>query len=175
MRRYNVFQCLHEKQDVVKVTVSGGAIQLRKQCRNCGDILGNAIAKAKLEVPFEDVPYENPDIREEWNYKIRERAEESYRKKERERKRKIMEEAEAMYWQRRKYEEYLLTEKWRNKERLVLKRANHICEGCGENEATKAAHKSYNHIGTSDEAGEFLFELVALCEACHQRLMSAEI
>lgn len=40
-----------------------------------------------------------------------------------------------------------------------------LCEGCGKARATQVHHKTYRNLGD-----EFLFELVALCDACHKRL-----
>lgn len=46
----------------------------------------------------------------------------------------------------------------------VLLRAGRKCEGCGE-EATQVHHLTYEHVFE-----EFLFELIAVCRGCHERL-----
>jgi 5-methylcytosine-specific restriction endonuclease McrA len=63
------------------------------------------------------------------------------------------------------YGEYLSSPEWKEKRRKVFARASGVCEGCGESEPTQVHHISYEHVGA-----EFLFELVAVCDACHERL-----
>jgi hypothetical protein len=67
-------------------------------------------------------------------------------------------------WHRR-YEEYLKTPAWHARRSRVLHRAGHLCEGCGEHRATQAHHLHYQRLGH-----EMLFDLVAVCEACHRSI-----
>jgi 5-methylcytosine-specific restriction endonuclease McrA len=52
----------------------------------------------------------------------------------------------------------------------VLERAGNICEGCGEKKASQVHHLTYKHLRL-----EFLFELVAVCEKCHDTLHDEDI
>jgi len=73
--------------------------------------------------------------------------------------------AEAEAAERRaRYHEYLKTPEWRAKRRLVIERARGLCEGCGINAATQVHHLTYEHVGA-----EFLWELRAVCDGCHER------
>ena len=63
-----------------------------------------------------------------------------------------------------KYDAYLQTEKWRRKSLATIKRAGGVCEGCGVRKATQAHHLTYRHV-----FDEFLWELRAVCGACHDR------
>lgn len=63
------------------------------------------------------------------------------------------------------YAEYLQSEDWWERRTLVVERANGRCEGCRKAEAVDVHHLSYEHV-----TAEFLFELVALCAACHERI-----
>ncbi len=63
------------------------------------------------------------------------------------------------------YAEYLASQEWWDRRTLVLERSNGLCEGCREAEAVDVHHLSYAHI-----TQEFLFELVALCAPCHERI-----
>lgn len=65
---------------------------------------------------------------------------------------------------RRRYDEHLASPKWRSIRSRVLQRARGVCEGCGLLRAEQVHHLTYRHLGD-----ELLFELVALCEDCHQR------
>lgn len=61
-----------------------------------------------------------------------------------------------------KYNAYLQSPEWKSKRARVLKRASGICEGCGIKRATQVHHLHYKNVFK-----EFLFELVAICEECH--------
>jgi len=76
------------------------------------------------------------------------------------------EKAEFFVW----YNEYLKSTEWRSRRARVLKRANGICEGCLVSEATQVHHLTYEHVGD-----ELMFELVAICDACHEKAHSKEV
>ena len=63
------------------------------------------------------------------------------------------------------YNRYLDSQEWKERRRQVLNRAGNVCEGCLSNKATEVHHLTYQNIGD-----EFLFELVAVCHPCHERL-----
>jgi 5-methylcytosine-specific restriction endonuclease McrA len=69
-----------------------------------------------------------------------------------------------------KYNAYLQGDEWRAKRVLVLRRADWTCEGCGNARATQVHHTTYDHAGN-----EFLWELVAVCDECHERFHGREI
>lgn len=60
---------------------------------------------------------------------------------------------------------YYESAEWGAKRAIVMKRAAGVCEGCGERAATQVHHLSYDHFGD-----EFLWELVAICNDCHERV-----
>ncbi len=60
------------------------------------------------------------------------------------------------------YTGYLKGAQWDNRRRLVLKRANGLCEGCRNQPATQVHHLTYRRVGN-----EMLFDLVAVCDHCH--------
>ena len=60
---------------------------------------------------------------------------------------------------------YLASTEWKMRRKRVLDRCHYVCEGCGTQSACEVHHLTYNHW-----KNEFLFELVGLCRACHQRL-----
>jgi 5-methylcytosine-specific restriction endonuclease McrA len=63
------------------------------------------------------------------------------------------------------YRQHLESPEWKAKRELVLKRCGGVCEGCGSASASEVHHVTYKHLGN-----EFLFELLGLCSACHDRL-----
>ena len=65
-----------------------------------------------------------------------------------------------------RYREYLKSESWKKKKRLVLKRDNCICQGCGAKETTlEVHHLTYERVGS-----ELLLDLVSLCVSCHEKI-----
>lgn len=70
--------------------------------------------------------------------------------------------AAARASQRSEYDAYLRSSDWRRRRGHVLRRCAGVCEGCGERPAVEVHHLTYRHFGA-----ELLFELVALCRACH--------
>ena len=63
------------------------------------------------------------------------------------------------------YDEYLHSPEWWELRERVITRAGGRCEGCGKWQAQHVHHLTYAHRGC-----EFLFELVALCRDCHDRV-----
>jgi 5-methylcytosine-specific restriction endonuclease McrA len=61
------------------------------------------------------------------------------------------------------YNEYLKSEQWRQKRRLVLKRDNFTCQSCLIKEATEVHHLRYTHV-----FNEPLFDLTSVCYTCHK-------
>lgn len=72
--------------------------------------------------------------------------------------------AEREDWMRN-YSAYLASPEWKARRFKVMRRANGICEGCGDAPAVQVHHRTYAHV-----FAEFLFELVAICKPCHDRL-----
>lgn len=63
-----------------------------------------------------------------------------------------------------RYHAYLQTPEWRARREAVMGRERGRCQGCLVRDATQVHHLTYAHVGA-----ELLFELVALCDACHER------
>ena len=63
------------------------------------------------------------------------------------------------------YSEYLLSEKWYEIRKKVLKRDNYTCQGCLEQKAEEVHHKTYLHL-----FDELLFDLVSVCKSCHNKI-----
>ena len=66
---------------------------------------------------------------------------------------------------RLEYEAYLCSPEWADRRRLVMERERGNCQGCQSRRAVDVHHRTYAHC-----TDEFLFELVALCRQCHERL-----
>ena len=62
------------------------------------------------------------------------------------------------------YDAYLQSDAWREKRAQALKRDGGLCQGCLERPATQVHHLTYAHVGD-----ELLFELISICDDCHER------
>lgn len=64
-----------------------------------------------------------------------------------------------------KYNAYLCSPEWRARRASVLKRDGGMCQACLERQAGEVHHLTYDHV-----FNEPLFDLVAVCKSCHDRL-----
>jgi 5-methylcytosine-specific restriction endonuclease McrA len=85
-------------------------------------------------------------------------------------------ERERVQWSEM-YADYLRSPAWKDKRAKVLKRANGLCEGCGEKTAAQVHHLRYPQAcwpGSPEWlAQEKLFDLRAICRDCHQDVHGA--
>lgn len=144
------WDCEHA-QVVVRIrTIKGGSTQYVNQCLKCGSSVGNPLRKSdfagELLQPF-DI-----QLQDCWDQKRKDAVE-------------LLKErfARGVFFEN--YDEYLKSAEWASKRSKVLARANGVCEGCGDGAPNEVHHLTYQHVGK-----EFLFELVALCHGCHERV-----
>lgn len=147
--------CQHPDQEIRRRPHRGGGSHFYRQCKTCGRVDGSALKKsAETEnAPPYDLELENRFMAA----RATQRAA-IYQKHIR-----IQRDRQDGF--KREYDVYLESAGWQAKRAKVLRRANGICEGCLENEATQVHHLTYRNV-----FDEFMFELKAVCYACHQRL-----
>lgn len=152
------FDCLHENSELRRRVIKGGAIQYVHQCLRCGESRNQPVSKAKVREACsgQEPPAFDDDLRVEWERRRSEAADVIKEKFSR----------DAFFAD---YDPYLNSAAWAKRRNLVMKRAGGICEGCGERPPQEVHHLTYEHVGN-----EFLFELVAICSACHDRLHEEE-
>jgi hypothetical protein len=173
-------QCQGNPRKEVRVkTFSDGRPQYCYQCLDCGLRVGTWLGKSHPDVlalaervPFdeeaEDAYHERR--RQFWEQKRLERQAEyeaqiAAREEAARQRQEQYTSANAEWWAH--YNAYLLTPTWRAKRALVMARAGNMCEGCRQRYATQVHHLTYAHVFE-----EFLWELVAVCDACHSRVHS---
>jgi len=155
------YHCEHPTTELRQRTYSNGSTHYVDQCLRCGAQLqsykhdSNEVAQAKLRGVI-------PDYDEELRDKFTELASANYREQVA-CYREEREDADLTWWQW--YNEYLKSPKWSVKRTAVLRRDQHICQGCRNRRAMHAHHLTYRHVGN-----EFLFELTSLCAICHARI-----
>ncbi len=147
----------HDCKMVERVTVrtlSNGNVAHYIQCPICGN--GRAIKKS-------DVP---PGGHLQWDDGISKRRQEEWLRC-RDQLSAALEARKSsktsQWWQW--YNAYLKTPECAARRDKVLKRCNYICQGCGERRAILAHHLTYDRAGA-----EMLFDLVGLCQQCHDQL-----
>jgi hypothetical protein len=152
--------CPHPQQQLRKKIDKTGQPRLYNQCLTCGSPVGTRVsAKIYSGAHIGEIPSFDEELRSSYlrayfaRYDALRAAE-----------------VERLKTQcREQYQRYLQTPEWLARRELVLERENRICEGCRSRSATEVHHATYDHIGN-----EFLFELVALCRACHDRFHESD-
>lgn len=151
-------KCPHKQKAVRKRKILGGSSQVRWQCLDCGQAIGNPLPKATHPDAgdFDEAFLEATNLaRETLRWEIAVEYLEKHRLRELD--------------HQKFYDTYLQSEEWRKRRKLVLQRANGLCEGCLTEKAAEIHHLTYRHLGD-----EFLFELVALCACCHDKVHGKE-
>ena len=143
----DVWHCEHANRQLTLRSASNGADMYREQCLDCGAPVGQFIKR--------EVVVRSGRAIEKWDTQLQERW--------RAGRATAREEARARWWNL--YDEYLSGPVWKAKRALVLRRANGRCEGCAEHGATQVHHLTYDRVGR-----EMLFDLVAICDACHEAI-----
>lgn len=154
-RSYDAFpECECTQTAIRRRILSNGVSTFVLQCQTCGRAL-RSIKKDSPEVrQLADVQPFDTTLQEAWNdsrWRFYQAKQDAHANKETE------------WW--KQYNAYLKTTAWRIKRQAVLTRANNWCEGCAARAAVEVHHKTYEHA-----FNEFLFELVAVCKDCHNRL-----
>jgi hypothetical protein len=147
-------KCIHDDLIVRARTIQGGGIQIKQQCTICGQPVGNPRRKVDFPdaPPFDEALLKRNDDEEKRSRWI---VAQSYLA--------LRDRGDLEFQQ--EYQSYLASSEWKRKRSHILKRCRGICEGCMEKQAAEVHHLSYRHFGA-----EFLFELVGLCNSCHDRI-----
>jgi 5-methylcytosine-specific restriction endonuclease McrA len=152
--------CLHtDRCDPVWMENKGGARVYRWHCSLCGSVFG-AVISSKAVVGLTVRRHHRTAVEEE----ARSARVIDWVTTESIRRREHKEKAEDAAWHAR-HEAHLQTPKWKALRHRVMARANGVCEGCGMAQATDVHHLTYVRLGD-----EMLFDLVAVCRNCHNKI-----
>lgn len=136
--------CSCSRTEIRERTIRGGAKQFVRQCLDCGEPVGNPVKQSGYAPEFDEGLRESARER---NAEIRE---------------KVRKAENDAWWG--KYKEYMESEEWRSLRAKVLERDGFMCQGCLTKRARQVHHRTYENFGN-----EFAFELVSLCNECHER------
>lgn len=155
-------ECEHHQTELRRGFNKGGGPIVRKQCLDCGKLVGNPVKRTPDTDELNEIDEsENPAYEAR-----REAALDAIR-----RRYVALQEsrwrgsAEGKSYFQRSHADYLASPEWAERRSLVMDRASGLCEGRRKARATEVHHLSYRNWGR-----EFLFELVALCGGCHDRI-----
>ena len=147
--------CQHEKTEL---RFMEHCKQYRHQCLQCHQSSGDAIAKYKIN------PDQLPNIKP-FDIIARDGYWKSLANKRKQTADEIAKEAEEKLIARKSfYNEYLKSDAWREKRRLVIERQKNICSGCSIAPVQEVHHLSYDNIGD-----ELLWQLQGVCRSCHEK------
>jgi 5-methylcytosine-specific restriction endonuclease McrA len=157
MAEINAFDggwCRHPTTDLRRRILAGGQVAYYQQCLTCGVFPGNAVRK-----PDDADRISATDTALEDRYDAERKA---ARQEIEQRHARIQKRERANWW--RWYNQYLESPAWKARRRAVMERAQGLCEGCRTQPAVHVHHQTYVHVGN-----ELLWELVAVCNQCHER------
>jgi 5-methylcytosine-specific restriction endonuclease McrA len=148
-------ECVCSVIELTRVILKNGTELIREQCKACGRPVKTPVKRSSVS-NIEQL--ETASIDRLFEYEADRRST----------LRKIRDKHAAVQlrpgWGSSEYQEYLKSEKWKQKRDAVMRRANGICEGCGMTDASVVHHHHYRNIYE-----EWLWELVALCRPCHDQ------
>lgn len=147
------FRCTCEIKQPRKRIIKGGAVNYGLQCQNCGRFENKGAKFFGFSPP-------TAMIDESISIKFKERADKHWQNRI---KTQQDERDRAKQQWREYYDWYINSAQWRAKRQEVLERDNYVCCGCRKRKATQVHHLTYDHIGQ-----ELLWELVSVCDDCHQ-------
>ena len=139
--------CLHSRQELRRRADRSGRPFYQWQCLDCGSGIGSAVAASIALADGGDPAPFDESIEAKWWLEA-DRLRET---------RRLM--------RKQAYAEYRETDAWRAKRAQALARDKGVCQGCLSRRATQVHHLSYAHVGD-----ELLFELISLCDECHERV-----
>ena len=153
--------CPHDAEPR-RLECSNGTVQIKEQCKTCGQAIGNPISHAKFTPDdIAAMPLFDRHLQSDW-WESHRQAQSVRMEEEGERRKAEWEEGREE--RARRYAEYLDSPKWERIRRQKLRMTGGMCEGCGNAGASHVHHLSYANVGD-----ELLFQLVTLCEPCHQK------
>ncbi len=152
----NVYKvCTHQDKKIpIKVIISDGRTQVRLFCPICCKM--DSKIEKQDHYDLNKLPTKN--MTDYHNY--RNRINESEKEEVQELLSKLYQGKYDILIDR--YQKYLLSNEWRDIRKLALERDRYICQICNK-VAEEVHHLTYAHLGH-----EYLFELVSLCQDCHE-------
>jgi len=151
------FGCEHTGTEIRYKTDSLGRRLYFAQCLTCGASTTSALPHADIANAHHCRPWDD-ELAAEWGRRRRIQAHEIA----------LQVQQERLAEMQNGYHAYLATPEWRGRADAVLARDDRRCQACYPGctgRATQVHHRTYDNI-----YNEPLFDLVAVCKPCHERL-----
>ena len=155
-------ECKHNRMDLRRGFNKGGAPVVRQQCLDCGCLVGRLVKQTPETKNLKDI---EDSTHPEYLAKRKDEKDAIARRYVALQKCRWRGSSEGRSYFQRSHAEYLSSPEWAERRQLVLDRSDGLCEGCRKERAAEVHHLTYRNWGN-----EFLFELAALCSACHDRV-----
>jgi hypothetical protein len=154
------YACLCARRELRRQLASNGATAYRYQCQRCGK-LSECIKKSHPAVLSLATfpPWVDTELRATYEKAMTDEAGRRYIAT------RPAEYAASQRERQEFYEAYLCSPEWRGRRKQVLERDAYLCQACRISRATQVHHLTYKHLGN-----EPLFDLVAVCVPCHERI-----
>lgn len=151
--------CENQNLTDIKFEQANGTWVQRVACKSCKSLIGGAKKKSndfdKLQPYYQEKYLQIESDRIQSRIKLSEflkKLSDEFKEKQ-----------TTIFW--KQYNAYLKTPQWQYKRQQVLERAGYQCEGCRISKAVHVHHTTYENL-----YDELLFQLVALCVSCHNKL-----
>lgn len=145
-------KCAHPSKELRRTLTKGGGAYFGYRCVFCDERLGDWLPKKGIGNP-DELAIADP----EGPAKFERTRRDAWRTVQH----KYLEQRDGHI--SAEYDAYLSSPDWKTRRDKVLARAKWVCEGCAEKAATQVHHLTYEHI-----FNELLWELVAVCDGCHE-------
>lgn len=136
----------------------------REYCRNCGTT--SPVIKMDPSNEYLTLPVLDKLVQKD-TQSCRQNRSADFFQYLKQRREEMLEKRNDEFWS--KYTLYLNSDDWKNKRSLVLKRDNNICQACLTNAANQVHHLTYERV-----FNEPLFDLVSICNTCHDKIHNKE-
>jgi 5-methylcytosine-specific restriction endonuclease McrA len=130
------------------------------QCKSCGRKNGSALKKANFNKA--ELSYFDKSILEKT-----EKLKLEFREQLKEMEIRRVEKRRDTFWD--DYNQYLKSDEWKLKRKLVLQRDNNLCQSC----LNSTAYEVHHTVGIFRK-NEPLFTLVSVCNSCHNIITAIE-
>jgi hypothetical protein len=155
-------KCEHPRSEIRRRVQSNGVVAYWRQCLDCFQIVGTAVKHC--DAPGDALPFDELARTRYWDEQVQaDRSDWEQRQQQRCRE---AQQRDREWWDR--YNDYLEGDGWQRKRDLVFARDAKRCQarldGCSIF-ATQVHHLTYRHV-----FNEPLFDLVAVCQSCHEQL-----
>lgn len=153
-----------------KVKLSNGTIQVKHQCKKCGNSAGCAVKYKNTNIDINAIEWFDDDLKsrvEQERELIRINFWEQFNAG-----RSAYHERQSEKWHQDTQERrriYFASAAWKLKRMKVFERDQYMCQSCFNTKATEVHHLNYDHFGN-----EPLFDLISICRYCHQQVTNMD-